>query len=253
MAIGMLMGQSTTMATIFRMCHLGPMAETKVAILMEIGMVHTEIRDIVGPNVKFVIGSITQLRIVINVTIILIHRVPMLLHFIDPPSPYMNAYLNWFPDTGATHHATPDLTALSRAHTYTGTVTLQVGNGNGLGIAHIGSSSLNIPNSTFQLNNILHVPSLTKLLLSVNKFTTDNNVYFEFHPNVFRVTDHESGKILLSGPSDHGLYTLSGSSFPASKNLSAFLSAKASSDCWHSHLGHPHSRIFEQTVSQNNC
>lgn len=37
----------------------------------------------------------------------------------------------WFPDTGATHHATPDLQSLDHAATYSGPDNLRVGNGKG--------------------------------------------------------------------------------------------------------------------------
>lgn len=157
----------------------------------------------------------------------------------------------WLPDTGATHHATPDIASLSRADSYTGNDTLQVGNGNGLNIKHVGSTSFISNSSNFVLNDILHVPSLTKSLLSVNKFTTDNDVFFEFHPTYFVVKDRKSGRALLSGPSKHGMYQFSTSIFSSPPSPSAFLSAKASSDRWHNRLGHPHSRVLHQILRDN--
>lgn len=103
------------------------------------------------------------------------------------PSSNSIAGYNWFPDTGTTHHATRDISALSHSQEYTGTDMLQVGDGNSLSIHNIGSSSLPANNCSLQLNNILHVPSLQKSLLFVSQFTKDNNVYFEFHPSCFFV------------------------------------------------------------------
>lgn len=95
-----------------------------------------------------------------------------------PPSahlaahPSANSYqssssLNWFPDTGATHHATPDSSQFSHIDEYHGNDQLYAGNGKGLPITHVGSSSIITPSA-----------SLSKSLLSVQKFTTNNNVFF---------------------------------------------------------------------------
>lgn len=73
----------------------------------------------------------------------------------------------WFPDTGAMHHATPDLASLGRREDYVGGSQLVVGNGQGLPITHTGSSLLSTPSKPLYLNEILHVPDLTKSLLSV--------------------------------------------------------------------------------------
>ena len=74
--------------------------------------------------------------------------------------------LNWYPDTGATHHITSDLNNLNLQHEeYTGPEQVHVGNGQGLPIHHLGSSFINSPHATFLLKNILHVPSIQKNLL----------------------------------------------------------------------------------------
>lgn len=101
------------------------------------------------------------------------------------------------------------------------------------------------PNSSFQLNDILYVLSLTKSLLSVQKFTFDNDIFFEFNSNNFHVKDCKSGKIFLLGPSEHGLYTLSNTRFPDNKSHSAFLLTKASYSCQHSRLGYLYSRVLQ--------
>jgi hypothetical protein len=49
-------------------------------------------------------------------------------------------------------------------------------------------------------------PNITKNLLSVQKFTYDDNVYMKFHPSCFFVKDRTSGKILHQESSRHGLY-----------------------------------------------
>ncbi|CAA0831393.1 Unknown protein, partial [Striga hermonthica] len=90
----------------------------------------------------------------------------------------------WYPDSGATNHVTNNFTNLSIASEYGGGSKLHMGNGSGENISHIGKTLLKPHHSTriFVLKDLLHVPSVTKNLLSVSKFALDNNVYFEFHP-----------------------------------------------------------------------
>jgi hypothetical protein len=95
------------------------------------------------------------------------------------------------PRHGATHHITSDLNNLNlHSEAYDGPDQIQVGNGTRLAIKHTGNSKLS-PN--FILRNVLHVPKITKNLLSVQKFTYDNNVYMEFHPSCFFVKDRMTG------------------------------------------------------------
>ena len=68
---------------------------------------------------------------------------------------------------------------------YGGSDRVIVGNGSGLHIHHVGNSSFysNLSNKSLVLNKLLHVPAITKNLLSVSQFAKDNHVFFEFHPN----------------------------------------------------------------------
>lgn len=94
------------------------------------------------------------------------------------------------------------------SRTYQGNDNLHVGDGKGFPILHIGSSRIFSPNKTFQLTNILHVPHITKQLLSVQKFCLDNNVFFEFHTLFFVIKDVSTHTTLLTGLSENGLYKL---------------------------------------------
>lgn len=87
---------------------------------------------------------------------------------------------HWFPDTGASNHATPDSLVMSSVADYNGSNTLHMGNGSGLTITSIGSPSVATPSHIFQLSNLLHVLGLFASLLSVQRFAKDNNVSFEF-------------------------------------------------------------------------
>ncbi|XP_019157359.1 PREDICTED: uncharacterized protein LOC109153919 [Ipomoea nil] len=95
----------------------------------------------------------------------------------------------WFPDTGATSHATPDEQMIGHSEAYTGGDIFKIGNG------------------------------------TVYRFTNDNDVYFEFHKNLFLVKDCNTREVLLKGFTSGGLYKLLVPSSPC-----AFLTARASSE-----------------------
>ena len=72
-------------------------------------------------------------------------------------------------------------------------------NGTGLPIRATGASLLFSHVSFFVLKNFLHVPDITKYLLSVSQFTTDSKVFLEFHPDSCFIKDLSTQKTLLRG------------------------------------------------------
>lgn len=90
---------------------------------------------------------------------------------------------SWYLDSGANHHVTPDLSALSIANEYSGTDGLLVGNCKSLPITHYGNSSLSTTKSPLVLRDVLRVSSITKPLLSIQILCRDNNCSVEFHPS----------------------------------------------------------------------
>ena len=77
-----------------------------------------------------------------------------------------------------------------------------------MNIVHIGKSYLisKSSKSTFTLQDLLHVPSITKNLITISKFVHDNNMFFEFHPNECFVKSKVSKETLLQGTLRDGLY-----------------------------------------------
>ncbi|PON65103.1 hypothetical protein TorRG33x02_271610 [Trema orientale] len=82
-------------------------------------------------------------------------------------------------DSGATNHVINDSKNLNTKMDNNGLKKLIIGNGQGLDIHHIGHGLLYSSLKKLYLKNILHVPSITKNLLSVVKLTSDNNVLIE--------------------------------------------------------------------------
>jgi len=66
-------------------------------------------------------------------------------------------------------------------------------------ILHTGSAHYTVPHSTttFVLHNLLHVPNITKNIISVAQFAKDNHVYFEFFANAGYVKHQDTHQILL--------------------------------------------------------
>jgi hypothetical protein len=98
---------------------------------------------------------------------------------------------------------------------------------------------------------MLHVPQATKSLAYVHRISSDNNVFFELHPDFFFIKDRESRKILLQGQSKGGLYPLPCSSSTSVHAGQALSNVKTSTSRWHARLGHPSSSIVKLVLSKN--
>ena len=105
-------------------------------------------------------------------------------------------------DTEATDHLTNDLERLQVHERYDGKDQVQVANGAGLSISHIGHSRL--PGSSLKLHNILHVPHISQHLLSVYRLFCHNDVFVEFHHHFFLVKDKATRRVILHGRSYGG-------------------------------------------------
>jgi len=53
----------------------------------------------------------------------------------------------WYSGSGATHHITNDSHILTKKHAYTGNGVVKLGNGIGMNIFHIGSTSFVVPHT----------------------------------------------------------------------------------------------------------
>lgn len=84
------------------------------------------------------------------------------------------------------HHISPDLTTFHQIEDYKGPYQVHVGYGNHIPIHHTSNSTLPSSSHLFCLNKI-HVSSINKCLLSIRRFSRDNNVFPEFHQYHFDV------------------------------------------------------------------
>jgi hypothetical protein len=140
----------------------------------------------------------------------------------------------WVVDSGATSHMASDggilLTSLPPPN-----MAATVGNGSRLSITSSGHTLLHTPTTNFSLRDVLVVPHLVRNLLSVRKFTRDNNCSLEFDAFGFSVKDLQTQRVMLRCNSAGDLYTIPAVDPPAT--ASAHLAT--SSQLWHQRLGHP--------------
>jgi hypothetical protein len=80
-------------------------------------------------------------------------------------------------------------------------------NGTGLSIYHIGYGTVQTAFGLIHLTNVLHVPHITKNLLST-QLLKDNSLFIKFSPTHCFVKDQLTKKVLLHGTLTNGLYAV---------------------------------------------
>jgi hypothetical protein len=162
----------------------------------------------------------------------------------------VNTYMvdpNWYTDIGATDHIMGELEKLALWEKYHGAEQIHTVDGAGMDICHVGETTIHTQHRDLKLKNILHVPQATKNLDSVHCFTTDNNVFLEFHPFFFLIKNRIMRRPLFRGRCHKGLYPL-----PTSFTRQAIGVSKPSFHKWHSRLGHPAVHIVHKVISLHN-
>ena len=132
------------------------------------------------------------------------------------------------------------------------------------------------------MNHVLHVPKITKNLLSVSQFTKDNNIIAEFYSNCCLIKEKITRRVLLQGKLSDGLYRMvmahnnSSTSLPSayfadfksnnqpcavesvtksksptmSQSLSPFQNNQSKKfSIWHRRLGHPCVPILKNVMN----
>jgi hypothetical protein len=116
---------------------------------------------------------------------------------------------NWIIDSGATNHVTSDINNLSSFFAYTGPDKLQIGNGFGLSISHIGSQTFKIAHHSIKLTNVLHVPQFSTNLISLSQLLLDNpSLSITFSSSFCTIKDLHIKIPPIQIVSSNGLYNL---------------------------------------------
>lgn len=80
---------------------------------------------------------------------------------------------SWYMDLGTNHHLISDQNNLSNAIPYLGHEQVK---GKSISISHVENSLNQFGTLILNLNNILHVPNLTKNLITTKQLCVDNSV-----------------------------------------------------------------------------
>lgn len=112
----------------------------------------------------------------------------------------------WYLDSGAPNHLTSDLANLTVKSEYTGNEMITVGSGQQLPIHYIGSTNIKGNARNLVSKSLMHVPMISKNLISISRLTMDNSGIVEFYDSFCIVKDKETGKVLLEGTIKDGLY-----------------------------------------------
>lgn len=142
----------------------------------------------------------------------------------------------WYIDSSATHHVTNDVNNLSSFMPYDGFDALQIGNGTGMPITHIGSVSFSFSNHKLILRDVLHVHSFTKNLLSPSKLLNDNSLLIEFSSSFCVIKDRHTLIPLIQAKLSSGLYSIT---FVPDSLPQVYFGERVSADRWYARLGHP--------------
>jgi hypothetical protein len=89
-----------------------------------------------------------------------------------------NVDTDWYTRISAMDHITFKLDKLTMCEKYGGSDQVHVPSGSCMATL---ANLLFIPKIMILLKNVFHVPNAFKNLLSVRKFTYDNNAFFEIH------------------------------------------------------------------------
>lgn len=166
-----------------------------------------------------------------------------------------NVSTHWLANSGATSHMTNIPGVIQNLIAHVRNNQVYVGNGNSLPIKNTGDGILPTPSSSLLLKNILQVLGIKENVLSVAKFTCDNNCVFLLFPWGYVIKDLRTWKTLMEGPVKGNLYPipiahggLSGFANKVSKNkeVAAVCSNADSKTLWHRRLGHPSSLVMSK-------
>lgn len=151
-----------------------------------------------------------------------------------------NRNTSWIPDFGASFHVFAKPQNIKQHSHFDGLDEIFIGNNEGLSIFYVGFSSFVSPHDshiTFKLHNLLHVPSITKNVLSVSQFATNNFLFYQFHLDVCCIKSQGTNKVLLQGfVGADGLYSFHNLNFQDNSFVLLSSSKSFSGSATHSSL-----------------
>lgn len=149
---------------------------------------------------------------------------------------------SWYMDTGASSHMTANPGKLCSLFNSSSTSHVLVGNGSCIPVKGSGIAQLSPSHPNLSLSNVLLTPNIIKNLVSVRRFTTDNQVSVEFDPFGFSVKDLRTRGTIMRCNSSGELYPVT--SLSSSMSASPVSFTAISPQLWHHRLGHPGDHVL---------
>lgn len=122
-----------------------------------------------------------------------------------------------------------------------------IGDGSLLKINAIGDTLISDGKNELLLHDVLHVPQLTRNLLSVSQLTSQYPLNCEFTDKLLCIKERATCRTMLTGQRKGDLYVLS-------KSKEVYFSNRqntASEELWHQRLGHPQKSAVQFLRTQN--
>ena len=140
----------------------------------------------------------------------------------------------WYADSGAGSHMIANAGKLSTTFSPSSSApsSIIVGNGALLPVTAIGSHTFSFPGRNLVLNDVLVSPNIIKNLISIRRFTTDNNCSIEFDPFGLSMKDLHTRNVIARCNSSGDLYPF----HPPSTSAFALIATPTS--LWHCCLRH---------------
>ncbi|KAJ9551570.1 hypothetical protein OSB04_015615 [Centaurea solstitialis] len=156
---------------------------------------------------------------------------------------------SWYMDTGASAHMAANPGKLRSVSNSSSTSHVLVGDGFYIPVKGSGIAQLSPSHPHLTLSNVLITPNIIKNLVSVRKFTIDNQVSIEFDPFGFSVKDLRSRATIMRCNSSGELYPVTSLSSSTSSSPVSF--AAISPQLWHHRLGHPGDHVLSFLRTNN--
>jgi hypothetical protein len=155
----------------------------------------------------------------------------------------------WYIDSGAGSHMANNAGILTSSYPSSShPSSIVVGNGASLPVTSVGSSSFITPCRSLVLSNVLVAPGIIKNLISVRRFTIDNNCSIEFDPFGLSVKDLQTRSVIARCNNSGDLYPF----FVAPATSTTALAATTStSTLWHRRLDHLGTDALSKLISSN--
>ena len=144
-------------------------------------------------------------------------------------------------DFGASHHVTIDVANLELYSLDIASDNVIIGDGTGLTIQHTSSFTLPMVSRPLLLIDVLHVPSMSKNLISVLALCTTNPVIVSFFYSFFSGVGSSRRATFVKGLRKDGIYYWPSITHPPPSRISLSSSIELlplSLSIWHNRLGH---------------